>query len=66
MVTDALDMGAIVNGFGAGESAVQAFLAGADLLLMPDDLDDATKVVLPGVGSFDWAMSRLNGSGLLT
>ena len=25
---------------------------------------DATKVVLPGVGAFDWAMTRLNDSGM--
>jgi beta-glucosidase-like glycosyl hydrolase len=37
VVTDALDMGAIVREFGPGESAVRAFLAGSDLLLMPED-----------------------------
>jgi glutamine amidotransferase len=29
-----------------------------------DDLVDATHIVLPGVGAFDWAMERLNGSGM--
>lgn len=29
-----------------------------------DDLKDATKIILPGVGSFDYAMSQLNKSGL--
>jgi len=28
------------------------------------ELADTTKVILPGVGSFDWAMSRLNQSGM--
>jgi glutamine amidotransferase len=28
------------------------------------ELADATHLVLPGVGSFDWAMSRLNESGM--
>ncbi len=28
------------------------------------DLDDARKVILPGVGAFDWAMSMLNASGM--
>ena len=37
VVTDALDMGGIVNTYGAGEAAVLAFLAGADLLLQPAD-----------------------------
>jgi len=36
-VTDALNMGGVVNGYGGGEAAVQAFLAGADLLLQPTD-----------------------------
>jgi glutamine amidotransferase len=30
----------------------------------PADLVAATKLVLPGVGAFDWAMDRLNASGL--
>ena len=29
-----------------------------------DQLDGAERLILPGVGSFDWAMSRLNGSGM--
>lgn len=29
-----------------------------------DDLKDAQKLILPGVGSFDYAMNRLNGSGM--
>ncbi|HXH99855.1 MAG TPA: imidazole glycerol phosphate synthase subunit HisH [Sphingobacteriaceae bacterium] len=30
----------------------------------PDDLLDATKLILPGVGHFDYAMSRLQQSGM--
>ncbi len=30
----------------------------------PSDLRGASKLVLPGVGSFDWAMQRLNASGM--
>lgn len=29
-----------------------------------DDLSRAEKLILPGVGAFDWAMSRLNDSGM--
>lgn len=29
-----------------------------------DDLNDAQKLILPGVGSFDYAMNRLNDSGM--
>ena len=31
---------------------------------MPEDLEDATKIILPGVGAFDYAMSQLNASGM--
>lgn len=37
IVTDALNMGGIVTGYGAGEAGVLAFLAGADILLQPAD-----------------------------
>lgn len=30
----------------------------------PQDLDDAQKLILPGVGHFDYAMSQLNSSGM--
>ncbi len=30
------------------------------------DLDGATKIILPGVGAFDYAMSKLNDSGMRT
>jgi imidazole glycerol-phosphate synthase subunit HisH len=31
---------------------------------VPEDLRRAQKIILPGVGAFDWAMTRLNESGL--
>ena len=30
----------------------------------PDDLAKADKIILPGVGSFDWAMASLDNSGM--
>lgn len=30
----------------------------------PDELARAEKIIFPGVGAFDWAMTRLNNSGL--
>jgi imidazole glycerol-phosphate synthase subunit HisH len=30
----------------------------------PEDLKGATKIILPGVGDFDWAMERLDKSGM--
>jgi imidazole glycerol-phosphate synthase subunit HisH len=28
------------------------------------ELEDSERIILPGVGAFDWAMARLNGSGM--
>ena len=41
IITDALDMGALVSTYGAGKAAVLAFQAGADLLLQPADPAEA-------------------------
>lgn len=35
-----------------------------EVAISPDQLANAEKIVLPGVGAFDWAMTRLNDSGL--
>lgn len=56
-----------------GLGNVQAFLTVYSLLginaasaKVPDDLDDATHLILPGVGSFDLAMQLFAGSGMKT
>jgi glutamine amidotransferase len=36
----------------------------AERALVPSDLTDATRLILPGVGHFDYAMQRLNDSGM--
>ena len=45
VVTDALLMGAITGAYGSGEAAVMALEAGADILLMPGDTDEAVSAV---------------------
>ncbi len=62
VVTDALSMGAIVNGYGAGESAVRAFLAGNDLLLVPADVRLAHRAMVEAVASGRVSMARLDQS----
>lgn len=47
--TDALEMGAISRHWTSGESAVMAFEAGADVLLMPESLEDAHGALLKAV-----------------
>lgn len=36
----------------------------AHVVSTPDGMRKSDRLILPGVGSFDWAMSRLNDSGL--
>lgn len=62
VITDALQGGALSNYGDAGEIAVQAFLAGNDLLLMPGDLSLAYETVLAAVRSGKITEGRLNDS----
>jgi len=62
VVTDALDMGAIIKAYGPGESAVLAVLAGADILLQPADPGAAIDAVVAAVQSGRISQARLNRS----
>jgi beta-N-acetylhexosaminidase len=62
VVTDALTMGAIVAQYGPGESAVQAFLAGSDLLLIPADPRAAIDAMVAAIDSGRIEMERLDAS----
>ena len=60
VVTDALGMGGVKNAFPPGEVAVQALLAGADVLLMPPDPLAARAAVIEAVQSGRVPMARLD------
>ena len=62
VVTDALDMGAIVTKYGAGEATVRAFLAGSDLLLMPADPDSGINAMVAAVANGRITPQRLDAS----
>jgi len=54
-----------------GLGNIQAFIniykqlgVAAETVDSPEKLRSANKIILPGVGAFDWAMARLNQSGL--
>ena len=64
VVTDSLAMGAITQQYSSGESAVLAFKAGADLLLMPEDYTQAFESVLQAVESGEISEKRLDESVL--
>lgn len=62
IITDALNMGAIVNTYGTGEAAVLAVQAGADVLLMPADPGTATDALVAAVEDGTLDRSRLEES----
>ena len=62
VVTDALEMGGIANGFSSGEAAVRALEAGADVLLMPQNPDAAIRAVVAAVGSGRLSRARIRDS----
>ena len=62
VVTDALVMEAIAARYGAGEAAVLAFAAGADLILMPADALEAIDALCDALRSGRVPMARLHDS----
>jgi beta-N-acetylhexosaminidase len=62
VVTDALEMGAIVTKYGPGEATVRAFLAGSDLLLIPADADSAINAMVAAVANGRITAERLDAS----
>jgi beta-N-acetylhexosaminidase len=62
VVTDALNMGAIVTRFGAAQAAVLALKAGADILLMPADAASAIAAVVQAVQTGEVSEARLDSS----
>lgn len=62
LFTDAMTMGAITRSYGAGESAVLALEAGADIILSPADLTAALDAVTAAVESGRISQARLDAS----
>lgn len=62
VVTDALVMEAIAAHHGPGEAAAMAFEAGADLLLMPADVEAALEALERGDAEGRWPPERLERS----
>ena len=60
--TDALRMGAISRGYGAGEAAVLALEAGSDVLLVPEDVGEAIDAVEVAVRTGRVARERIDRS----
>ncbi len=62
VVTDALVMEAITAHHGPGEAALLAFMAGADLILMPADADAAIDALVAAIDSGAIPRQRLEAS----
>lgn len=62
IVTDALNMQSVCNYFSVGESAVEAFKAGNDLLLFTADDEIAIQSVIEAVKRGEISLERLNES----
>ncbi len=59
IITDAMNMGAIVEEYGVGESAVMAVQAGVDIVLMPADLPEAAKALAEAIEKGDISAERV-------
>lgn len=62
IITDSHEMGAILNYYESGEAALLAIQAGCDIVLMPNDLDDAFETILAAVESGELTEERINES----
>lgn len=62
IITDAIGMGAISKRYSSGEAALACFLAGADIILMPDNLTEAFDALLAAVEDGTIGMERLDAS----
>lgn len=62
IITDALNMGAIKDQYTAKEASLEAFKAGVDILLMPEDFELAYEGVLLAIMNGDITQERLDAS----
>ncbi len=62
IITDALNKKAISEYYGAGEAAVKALKAGADMILMPEKFEEAYSEVLQAVADGNISEQRINDS----
>lgn len=64
IITDALDMVSITENYTSAEAAYKAFVAGADIILMPQNFEEAYVEILYKVKDGTISQNRLNDSVL--
>ena len=62
VITDALNMGAVTKEYGISQAAVYAICAGADMLLMPQNVEEAKNALLNAVKTGEITEERINES----
>lgn len=62
IMTDSLSMGAITDRYSSGEAAVMALQAGADIILMPQNLDEAVDGVSSAIENGEISVERIDES----
>lgn len=62
VITDAMNMGAIVNHYGSEDTVIQAIQAGVDIVLMPKDFKASYEAVLQAVKNGTISNERINDS----
>ena len=62
IITDAMDMGAIKNNYSPGEAAVKAVNAGVDIILIPENPQEARDAILKALKDGSISRSRLDES----
>lgn len=62
IITDAMAMGAVADNYTSAEAAVTAVKAGVDIVLMPQNLDEAFNGVMNAVTDGEISMERLDES----
>ncbi len=60
IITDAMDMKAISEYYGSGQAAVLALKAGCDMILMPENFEEAYAAVLAAVQDGTISEERIN------
>lgn len=62
IITDSMEMGAVADRYNSAEAAVRAFTAGADIILMPENYDDAFNGMLDAYNNGVFSEERLDTS----
>jgi len=62
VITDAMNMGAIVQSYSSGEAAIKTIKAGTDIVLMPADFNSAYQGVLQAVKDGEISPERIDES----